>query len=85
MSTGFGLSDLTAEGTTPLKDMLNAKVELNVSWHVKMAEVASRMTIRLVEFRKGQACQESISFESECHRHKVNGWMKVARAMLGGW
>merc|ERR1711865_1254401 len=51
VSTGFGLSDLTAEGTTPLKDMLNAKVELNVSWHVKMAEVGARMAIRLLEFQ----------------------------------
>ena len=52
MSTGFGLSDLTAEGTTPLKDMLNAKVELNVSWHVKMAEVGARMAIRLYELNR---------------------------------
>jgi len=52
VSTGFGLSDLTAEGTTPLKDMLNAKVELNVSWHVKMAEVGARMAIRLYELNR---------------------------------
>ena len=52
MSTGFGLSDSIAEGTTPLKDTLNAKVELNVSWHVKMAEVALRMAIRFLEFHE---------------------------------
>ena len=73
MSTGFGLSDLTAEGTTPLKDMLNAKVELNVSWHVKMAEVASRMAIRLLEFQKGQACQESEG------RMQIKQRMKIER------
>ena len=72
MSTGFGLSDLTAEGTTPLKDMLNAKVELNVSWHVKMAEVASRMAIRFLEFQKRQG-------------NLGTDEMNAARAMLGGW
>ena len=82
MSTGFGLSDLTAEGTTPLKDMLNAKVELNVSWHVKMAEVASRMAIRLLEFQKGQGDDGSAWGLSEGNG---NARMKVARAMLGGW
>ena len=71
MSTGFGLSDLTAEGTTPLKDMLNAKVELNVSWHVKMAEVGARMAIRFFDFRYG--------------RHYHGTKMDRAQGLLGGW
>jgi hypothetical protein len=74
VSTGFGLSDLTAEGTTSLKDMLTAKVELNVSWHVKMAEVASRMAIRYLEFLKGQ----------EAGGWRIDDQLKSVRALLGG-
>merc|ERR1712127_437027 len=76
VSTGFGLSDLTAEGTTPLKDMLNAKVELNVSWHVKMAEVGARMAIRFFDFNQ--------VFRSGFSIKDGKQGKKAAQGVLGG-
>jgi hypothetical protein len=71
VSTGFGLSDLTSEGATPLRDMLNAKTELNVAWHVKMSELAARVY-------RDVALQSCSSYE----RKKIR---IVMAEMIAGW